>query len=158
MNTYASWRAAIPLPSKGAQLVLFCVKSGDTECAGRADRVVCWQGNGGAVPAEWLDNDQRLRGVLAQPEVAAAVVFRRQRNARTRRCQAPRQRRTRDRPDSHDPRPCPDLEAAAIPTRSLRQRARRAVAQADPNCAYNAISAIARKPYGQTALGPASRK
>ena len=43
-----------PAAVKGAQLVLFCVKSGDTETRGRADQAVCWQGNGGAVPAEWL--------------------------------------------------------------------------------------------------------
>src|SRR5262245_60415571 len=64
-----------PAAVEGAQLVLFCVKSGDTESAGKhiepyvgKDTVVLCLQNG-------CDNDQRLRGVLAQPEVAAAVVF-----------------------------------------------------------------------------------
>src|SRR5262245_30326819 len=64
-----------PAAAEGAQLVLFCVKSGDTVNAGhqikpyvgKATVVLCLQ-NGCA-------NDQRLRAVLAQPEVAAAVVF-----------------------------------------------------------------------------------
>src|SRR5262245_3719767 len=64
-----------PAAVEGAQLVLFCVKSGDTESAGNQikpyvgkDTVVLCLQNG-------CDNDLRLRGVLAQPEVAAAVVF-----------------------------------------------------------------------------------
>ena len=75
MNTYASRRVSDPAAVEGAQLVLFCVKSGDTESAGHQikpyvgkDTVVLCLQNG-------CDNDQRLRGVLAQPEVAAAVVF-----------------------------------------------------------------------------------
>src|SRR5215510_5957266 len=64
-----------PAAVEGAQLVLFCVKSGDSERAGhqiaphvgKDTLVLCLQ-NG-------CDNDQRLRAVLAQPEVAAAVVF-----------------------------------------------------------------------------------
>ena len=59
----------------GAQLVLFCVKSLDTEAAGALLRphlapgalLLCLQ-NG-------VDNAERLRTVLPQHEVAAAVVY-----------------------------------------------------------------------------------
>lgn len=61
--------------AKGADAVLFCVKSNDTESAGEALRphlgdrtlVVCLQ-NG-------VDNAERLRKVLPRHEVAAAVVY-----------------------------------------------------------------------------------
>src|SRR4051794_36855880 len=67
--------SADPAAVKGARLILFCVKSGDTEAAGRQiaphlaeDAVVLCLQNG-------VDNAQRLRAVLPRPEVAAAVVY-----------------------------------------------------------------------------------
>src|SRR6478609_1224418 len=64
-----------PAAVKGAQLVLFCVKSGDTESAGKQIEpyvgkeavVLCLQ-NG-------VDNDQRLRSVLPHAEVHGCVVY-----------------------------------------------------------------------------------
>ena len=64
-----------PAAVKGADLVLFCVKSTDTESAGALIRphlapnalVLCLQ-NG-------VDNADRLRAVLPQHAVAAAVVY-----------------------------------------------------------------------------------
>ena len=68
-------RASVdPAAVAGAQLVLFCVKSPDTESAGAsigphlaADALVLALQNG-------VDNAERLRGAIAQ-EVAAAVVY-----------------------------------------------------------------------------------
>jgi 2-dehydropantoate 2-reductase len=64
-----------PAAVKGADLVLFCVKSTDTESAGALIRphlapgalVLCLQ-NG-------VDNADRLRAVLPDTAVAAAVVY-----------------------------------------------------------------------------------
>src|SRR6266542_485207 len=69
--------AAAPDPGavQGADLVLFCVKSTDTESAGaqikphlRADALVLALQNG-------VDNAQRLRTVLPPHQVSAAVVY-----------------------------------------------------------------------------------
>ena len=138
-----------PAAVEGAQLVLFCVKSSDTESAGNQIRsyvgndtvVLCLQ-NG-------CDNDQRLRGVLAQREVAAAVVF------------LGSEMRAPGVVKHHgsgelviDPiRTIPGLahlfEAAAIPTRVSDNVRGELWRKLIINCAYNAISALARKPYGQ---------
>jgi len=146
-----------PAAVEGAQLVLFCVKSGDTESAGNQIRpyvgnetvVLCLQ-NG-------CDNDQRLRGVLAQPEVAAAVVF------------LGSEMRAPGVVKHHgsgelviDPiRGVPGLaqifEAAAIPTRTSENVRGELWRKLIINCAYNAISALARKPYGQTVPSPGVR-
>ena len=146
-----------PAAVEGAQLVLFCVKSGDTESAGqqitsyvgRETVVLCLQ-NG-------CDNDQRLRGVLAQPEVAAAVVF------------LGSEMRAPGVVKHHgsgelviDPiRGVPGLaqifEAAAIPTRTSENVRGELWRKLIINCAYNAISALARKPYGQTVPSPGVR-
>ena len=147
-----------PAAIEGAQLVLFCVKSGDTESAGRQikpyvgkDTVVLCLQNG-------CDNDQRLRSVLAQPEVAAAVVF------------LGSEMRGPGVVKHHgsgelviDPiRAIPDLvrmfEAAAIPTRISDNVRGELWRKLIINCAYNAISALARKPYGQTVPSPGVRE
>jgi 2-dehydropantoate 2-reductase len=146
-----------PAAIEGAQLVLFCVKSGDTENAGQQIErymgketvVVCLQ-NG-------CDNDQRLRAVLAQPEVAAAVVF------------LGAEMRAPGVVKHHgsgelviDPiRTIPGLasifEAAAIPTRTSDNVRGELWRKLIINCSYNAISAIARKPYGQIVPSPGVR-
>src|SRR5262245_43650468 len=64
-----------PAAVTGARLVLCCVKSVDTERAG--EQIQPYVGNETVVLClqNGCDNDQRLRAVLTQPEVAAAVVF-----------------------------------------------------------------------------------
>jgi 2-dehydropantoate 2-reductase len=146
-----------PAAVEGAQLVLFSVKSGDTESAGHQiephvgkDTVVLCLQNG-------CDNDQRLRGVLAQPEVAAAVVF------------LGSEMRAPGVVKHHgsgelviDPiRGIADLartfEAAAIPTQVSDNVRGWLWRKLIINCAYNAISALARKPYGQIVPSPGVR-
>ena len=137
----------------GAQLVLFCVKSGDTESAGeqikpyvgRETVVLCLQ-NG-------CDNDQRLRGVLTGPEVAAAVVY-----VGTEML-GPGHVKHHGRGELViDPvRNIPGLqktfEAAGIPTQVSDNVRGQLWLKLILNCAYNAVSAIARKPYGETVPG-----
>jgi 2-dehydropantoate 2-reductase len=143
-----------PSAVKGAQLVLFCVKSGDTEAAGRQIKpyvgketvVLCLQ-NG-------CDNDQRLRSVLTQPEVAAAVVY-----VGTEML-GPGHLKHHGRGELViDPvRGIPGLaqafEAAGIPTQVSDNVRGQLWLKLILNCAYNAISAIARKPYGETVPSP----
>jgi 2-dehydropantoate 2-reductase len=142
-----------PAAVEGAQLVLFCVKSGDTEAAGELIKpfvgkeavVLCLQ-NG-------CDNDQRLRAVLTQPEVGAAVVY------VGAEMLGPGHVKHHGRGELViDPiRRIPDLAktfvAAGIPT-EVSDNVRGALwLKLILNCAYNAISAIARKPYGDTVPG-----
>ena len=144
-----------PAAVKGAQLVLFCVKSGDTERAGDQIRpyvgtntvILCLQ-NG-------CDNDERLRAVLTQSEVAAAVVF-----VGTEMVGPGHVKHHGGGELVINPiRTIPDLarilEAAMIPTQVSDNVRGQLWLKLILNCAYNAISAIAHKPYGQivTAIG-----
>jgi 2-dehydropantoate 2-reductase len=77
---------------QGAQLVLFCVKSNDTETGAAAikphlapDALVLSLQNG-------VENADRLRALLQQ-EVVAAAVYVGDRNGRAGACQASRSRR-----------------------------------------------------------------
>jgi len=139
-----------PAAVQGAQLVLFCVKSGDTESAGHQIKpyvgnetvVLCLQ-NG-------CDNDQRLRSVLAQPEVAAAVVFL---GAEMRAPGVVKHHGSGELvidPIRLIAGLAVLLEAAGIPTRVSDNVRGELWRKLIINCAYNAISAIARKPYGKT--------
>lgn len=147
-----------PAAVAGSQLVLFCVKSGDTENAGLQIKpyvgprsvVLCLQ-NG-------CDNDLRLREVLTVPEVAAAVVY-----VGTEML-GPGHVKHHGRGELvMDPvRNIAGLEnilaAAGIPA-EVSDNVRGALWQKlIINCAYNAISAIAQKPYGETVPGVGIRE
>jgi 2-dehydropantoate 2-reductase len=142
--------SSAPAALKGAQLILFCVKSGDTETAGAQIKpyvgketvVLCLQ-NG-------CDNDQRLRTVLTDAEVAAAVVY-----VGTEMAGAGHVKHHGRGELVIDPvRNVPDLaktfEAAGIPTQVSDNVRGQLWLKLILNCAYNAISAIARRPYGET--------
>lgn len=132
----------------GAQLVLFCVKSGDTESAGEQIRphlakdstVLCLQ-NG-------VDNAERLRSVLPGHTVAAAVVYVATEMA------GPGHLKHHGRGDLLiEPSPASDtiartLIAADVPT-EISPDVRGALwAKLAINCAYNALSAVTQLPYG----------
>jgi 2-dehydropantoate 2-reductase len=139
-----------PSAVKGAQLVLFCVKSADTESAGEQIKphlgeeavVLCLQ-NG-------VDNDTRLRAILTKPEVAAAVVY-----VGTEML-GPGHLKHHGRGELVvDPvRRVPDLAKvfveAGVPAEASSNVRGALWLKLILNCAYNAISAIARKPYGET--------
>jgi 2-dehydropantoate 2-reductase len=142
-----------PSAVQGAKLVLFCVKSTDTESAGALLRphlapdalVLCLQ-NG-------VDNADRLRTVLPQHAVAAAVVYVATEMA------GPGHVRHHGRgelviePSSASEAVAQALIAAGVPT-EISSNVRGALwAKLILNCAYNAISAITQLPYGKTMQG-----
>lgn len=138
----------------GADLVLFAVKSPDTEHAGAQMRehlppgalVLCLQ-NG-------VDNAERLRAVLPGIDVAAAVVYVATEMA------GPGHLRHHGRgelviepsPASH--MAAQALSAAGVPT-EVSDNVRGALwAKLILNCAYNALSAVGRIPYGELVQQP----
>lgn len=138
---------------QGAALVLFCVKSTDTESAGALIRphladhalVLCLQ-NG-------VDNADRLRTVLPQHAVAAAVVYVATEMA------GPGHVRHHGRgelviePSGSGEAVARALIAAGVPT-DISGNVRGALwAKLILNCAYNAVSAITQLPYGKTVAG-----
>lgn len=142
-----------PAAVQGAQLVLFCVKSTDTESAGALIRphlapgalVLCLQ-NG-------VDNADRLRAVLPGHAVAAAVVYVATEMA------GPGHLKHHGRGDLViEPSVLSDtvaqaLVAAGVPT-EISANVRGALwAKLILNSAYNAVSAIAQLPYGKTVQG-----
>ena len=138
-----------PAALQGAGLVLFCVKSTDTEAAGAQIRpylaanalVLCLQ-NG-------VDNADRLRAVLPDHAVAAAVVYVATEMA------GPGHVRHHGRgelviePSGASDAVAGALVAAGVPT-EISGNVRGALwAKLILNCAYNAVSAIAQRPYGE---------
>jgi 2-dehydropantoate 2-reductase len=146
-----------PAAVEGAQLVLFCVKSTDTESAGAsigqhlaADTLVLTLQNG-------VDNAERLRGVIAQ-EVAAAVVYVATEMA------GPGHVRHHGRgelviePSAQSDAVAQTFAAAGVPT-EISANVRGALwAKLILNCAYNALSAIAQLPYGRLVQGVGVRE
>jgi 2-dehydropantoate 2-reductase len=142
-----------PSAVQGAQLVLFCVKSLDTEAAGALLRphlapdalVLCLQ-NG-------VDNAERLRNVLTGTAVAAAVVYVAVEMA------GPGHVRHHGRgdlviePSRASEAAAQALNAAGVPTGISGNVRGELWAKLILNCAYNAVSAIAQLPYGKTVTG-----
>jgi 2-dehydropantoate 2-reductase len=137
---------------QGAQLVLFCVKSTDTESAAVAikphlapDALVLSLQNG-------VENADRLRTLLTQ-EVAAAVVYIGTEMA------GPGHMRHHGRgelliePSKASEDVARALIAAGVPT-DISGNVRGALwAKLILNCAYNALSAITQLPYGRLVKG-----
>jgi len=137
-----------PAAVAGAALVLFCVKSTDTDRAAAAlkphlapDALVLSLQNG-------VDNAERLRAALQQ-EVAAAVVYVATEMA------GPGHVRHHGRgelviePSSASEKVAAALIDAGVPT-EVSTNVRGALwAKLILNCAYNALSAIAQLPYGK---------
>jgi 2-dehydropantoate 2-reductase len=138
----------------GADLVLFAVKSPDTEAAGAQMRphlkpgalVLCLQ-NG-------VDNAERLRALLPGTDVAAAVVYVATEMA------GPGHLRHHGRgelvmePSPASGRVAQALMQAGVPT-EVSDNVRGALwAKLILNCAYNALSAVGRIAYGQLVRQP----
>ena len=150
-----------PRAVQGAQLVLFCVKSTDTESAGAQmephlapDALVLCLQNG-------VDNADRLRTVLPRHTVAAAVVYVAVEMA------GPGHVRHHGRgelviepADSgavSTEAVAQALIGAGVPT-EISSNVRGALwAKLILNCAYNAVSAITQLPYGKTVQGEGIR-
>ena len=138
---------------QGADVVLFCVKSSDTETAGRLIQpylrpdalVMCLQ-NG-------VDNADRLRALLPRHTVSAAVVYVATEMA------GPGHVKHHGRgdlvlePSAVATGVVQAMVAAGVPT-EVSNNVRGALwAKLVLNCAYNAVSAIAQLPYGKTVAG-----
>lgn len=138
----------------GADLVLFCVKSSDTESAGaqmrprlRPDALVLTLQNG-------VDNAERLRTVLpATQQVAAAVVYVATEMAGDGHLRHHGRGELVIEPSAGSAAVARDFIAAGVPV-EVSDNVRGALwAKLVLNCAYNAVSAIAQLPYGQTVRG-----
>ena len=142
---------------QGASLVLFCVKSLDTESAGAqiaphlaSDALVLCLQNG-------VDNADRLRSVLPQHAVAAAVVYVATEMA------GPGHVRHHGRGELviepsgtgglRSEAVAQALAAAGMPTQISGNVRGELWAKLILNCAYNAVSAITQLPYGKTVVG-----
>jgi 2-dehydropantoate 2-reductase len=139
--------------AKDADVVLFSVKSPATEAAGRQLQpflrpetlVLCLQ-NG-------VDNAERLRTVLPQHEVAAAVVYVATEMAGPGHLKHHGRGELVIEPARGSERLAQALVAAGVPT-ELSENVRGALwLKLIINCAYNAISAIAQRPYGDNVQG-----
>jgi 2-dehydropantoate 2-reductase len=142
-----------PAGAQGADLVLFSVKSMDTEAAGeqirpflRSDTLVLCLQNG-------VDNADRLRAVLPQHEVAAAVVYVATEMAGPGHLKHHGRGELVIEPARASERVAQALRDAGVPT-EISDNVRGALwLKLILNCAYNPISAIAQKPYGENVQG-----
>jgi 2-dehydropantoate 2-reductase len=137
---------------RGAQLVLFCVKSGDTETAGASLR--SFLSNDAAVLSlqNGVDNAERLAAVLDR-EVIPTVVYVATEMA------GPGHVKHHGRGElvigrsAAAERIAPALRAAGVPVEVSDNVAGALWAKLVVNCAYNALSAITQMPYGRLVQG-----
>ena len=138
---------------QGADLVLFCVKSTDSEAAAAQiaphlapDALVLTLQNG-------VDNDERVRAVLPSHEVAAAVVYVATEMAGPGHVKHHGRGELVIAPARRSVEVAGQLIAAGVPTQ-ISDNVRGALwAKLILNCAYNALSAITQLPYGLLAQG-----
>lgn len=138
---------------QGAKLVLFCVKSTDTESAGAQmlphlapEALILTLQNG-------VDNAERLRSMLPRHEVAAAVVYVATEMAGPGHLKHHGRGELVIEPSSASEVVAQALIAAGVPT-EVSGNVRGALwAKLILNCAYNAVSAITQLPYGKTVEG-----
>lgn len=138
---------------QGADLVLFCVKSTDSEAAAAQiaphlapDALVLTLQNG-------VDNDERVRAVLPSNEVAAAVVYVATEMAGPGHVKHHGRGELVIAPARRSVEVAGQLIAAGVPTQ-ISDNVRGALwAKLILNCAYNALSAITQLPYGLLAQG-----
>jgi 2-dehydropantoate 2-reductase len=138
-----------PSGAREADLVLFCVKSMDTESAGRQlqpllcpDTLVLCLQNG-------VDNADRLRSVLPEHQVAAAVVYVATEMAGPGHLKHHGRGELVIEPALSSERVAQALVGAGVPA-EVSTNVRGALwLKLLINCAYNAVSAIAQQPYGR---------
>ena len=133
---------------QGADLVLFCVKSTDTEAA--AAQIAPHLAPGALVLTlqNGVDNDERARSVLRSHEVAAAVVYVATGMAGPGHVKHNGRGELVIAPSARGEEVAQALRAAGVPT-EISDNVRGALwAKLVLNCAYNALSAITQLPYG----------
>ena len=134
---------------QGADVVLFCVKSSDSEDAARAIRPHLAPGALVLTLQNGADNDERVRAVLdASTPVAAAVVYVATAMAGPGHVQHHGRGELVIAPSPRSEEVAAQFAAAGIPTQ-ISDNVRGALwAKLVLNCAYNALSALAQQPYG----------
>ncbi|WP_431126820.1 ketopantoate reductase family protein [Variovorax paradoxus] len=138
---------------RGAHLVLFCVKSTDTESAAAQikphlspDALVLTLQNG-------VDNDERVRSVLPSNDVAAAVVYVATEMAGPGHVKHHGRGELVIAPSRSSEQVAQHLAAAGVPTQISDNVRGSLWAKLVLNCAYNALSAITQLPYGEVVKG-----
>lgn len=137
---------------QGADLVLFCVKSTDTQSAALAMKPSLAKGALVLSLQNGVENAETLRGLLEQ-EVAAAVVYVATEMA------GPGHVRHHGRgelviePTSQGASLASTLAAAGVPVETSDNVRGALWAKLILNCAYNALSAITQLPYGRLVRG-----
>jgi 2-dehydropantoate 2-reductase len=141
-----------PAAVQGADLVLFCVKSADTEAAAAELRPHLSPGALVLTLQNGVDNDARVRAALGC-EVAAAVVYVATEMA------GPGHVRHHGRgelviaPSSRSAEVAAALIGAGVPTQVSGDVRGALWAKLVLNCAYNALSAVSQLPYGELVKG-----
>ena len=138
---------------QGAQLVLFCVKSTDTEAAGAQMLPHLAPGALVLTLQNGVDNAERLRIVLPQHNVAATVVYVATEMAGPGHLKHHGRGELVIEPSPSSAVAAQAFVAAGVPT-EVSDNVRGALwLKLIINCAYNAISAISQLPYGKTVVG-----
>lgn len=138
---------------RGAGLVLFCVKSTDTASAGAELRPHLAPGALLLTMQNGVDNAERLRTVVAH-EVAAAVVYVATEMAGPGHVLHHGRGELVIEPSSASAEVARQFIAAGVPT-DVSANVRGALwAKLTVNCAYNALSALSKSPYGRLVLAP----
>ena len=139
---------------QGADLVLFCVKSTDTESAAGQMRPHLAPGALVLTLQNGVDNDQRVRSVLPPSnEVAAAVVYVATEMAGPGHVKHHGRGELVIAPSARSEEVARQLEAAGVPTQISPNVRGSLWAKLILNCAYNALSAVTQLPYGVLVKG-----
>lgn len=143
-----------PSAVQGTDLVLFCVKSTDTEAA--AEQIKPHLAPGALVLTlqNGVDNDERVRSVLpSSNEVAAAVVYVATEMAGPGHVKHHGRGELVIAPSGRSEEVARHLEAAGVPTQISANVRGSLWAKLILNCAYNALSAVTQLPYGVLVKG-----
>ncbi len=140
---------------EGADVVLFCVKSSDSEDAARQIRPHLAPGALVLTLQNGADNDERVRAVLdASTAVAAAVVYVAAAMAGPGHVQHHGRGELVIAPSPRSEAVAAQFATAGIPTQ-ISDNVRGALwAKLVLNCAYNALSALSQQPYGPLVQAP----
>ena len=138
---------------QGADLVLFCVKSTDTESAAAQIQPHLAPGALVLTLQNGVDNDERVRSVLTSHDVAAAVVYVATEMAGPGHVKHHGRGELVIAPSRRSDEVAQALIAAGVPTQ-ISDNVRGALwAKLVLNCAYNALSAVSQLPYGVLVRG-----
>ncbi|WP_447779171.1 ketopantoate reductase family protein [Variovorax boronicumulans] len=138
---------------QGADLVLFCVKSTDTESAAAQIQPHLAPGALVLTLQNGVDNDARVRSVLTSHDVAAAVVYVATEMAGPGHVKHHGRGELVIAPSRRSDEVAQALIAAGVPTQ-ISDNVRGALwAKLVLNCAYNALSAVSQLPYGVLVQG-----